>query len=173
MKVLKVAGYTIFALLAVIIIAGIFLDNALKGGKVYQAGSGLGSVTSLEIYKYRQEYYEKYADTFLMKYPQYQAPKDDPSTYMTSGYEFLNMTKFYFDKLPREIYCVQWQGIDVRMAYDIDNNEMIIENPRAKVYIDQVEKERMRKRLRTEVIDRMDSIIAASADKDSALLEQN
>ena len=82
------------------------------------------------------------------------------------------MTKFYFDKPPKEIYCVQWQGIDVRMAYDVDRNEMIIENPRNNVYIDKAEKERMSKRLRLEVIDKIDSIISKSPDRDSALLKQ-
>ena len=129
-------------------------------------------MTTVENYKYHQNFYEKYADTFLLKFPQYKIPNDDPSAYMTSGYEFLNMTKFYFDKSPKEIYCVQWQGIDVRMAYNVDRNEIIIENPRNNVYIAKSEKERMRRRLRTEVIDKIDSLIAYSLDKDSALLKQ-
>jgi hypothetical protein len=48
----------------------------------------LGSVTSVENYKYKQNYYEKYADSFLLKFPQYRVPKDDPSANMTSGYEY-------------------------------------------------------------------------------------
>jgi len=167
----KILGYISWTILIVIIIAAILLWRSCNNGDLYQAGSGLGSVTTVENYKYQQDFYEKYADTFLIKFPQYKVPKEDPSDYMTSGYEFLNMTKFYFDKPPKEIYCVQWQGIDVRMAYNVDKNEMIIENPRSKVLIDKTEKERMSKRLKTEVIDKIDSLIANSVDKDSALLK--
>jgi hypothetical protein len=168
----KILGYIVWTILIVILVFAILLWSACNNGGLYQAGSGLGSVTTVENYKYQQNFYEKYADSFLIKFPQYKIPKDDPSAYMTSGYEFLNMTKFYFDKSPKEIYCVQWQGIDVRMAYSVDRNEMIIENPRNKVYIDKSEKERMSKRLRTEVIDKIDSLIANSVDKDSALLKR-
>jgi hypothetical protein len=172
MKVAKILGFVALTISAIIVILFILFLRALTNGDLYQAGSGLGSVTTVENYKYEQNYYQKYADTFLLKFPQYQVPKNDPSATMTAGYEFLNMTKFYFNKWPREIYCVQWQGIDVRMAYNVDENEIIIENPRNNVYIDTAEKERMSKRLRTEVIDKIDSIIANSRDKDSALLKQ-
>ncbi|MBS1632289.1 MAG: hypothetical protein JST10_06910 [Bacteroidetes bacterium] len=168
----KILGYIGWTILIVITVFAILIWRACNNGDLYQAGSGLGSVTTVENYKYQQNFYEKYADSFLIKFPQYKVPKDDPSSYMTSGYEFLNMTKFYFDKSPKEIYCVQWQGIDVRMAYSVDRNEMIIENPRNNVYIDKSEKERMSKRLRTEVIDKIDSLIANSVDKDSALLKR-
>ncbi len=171
MTIGKILGYISLTVAIVFIVVAILFVRSCNNGDLYQAGSGLGSVATVDNYKYQQQYYEKYADTFLAEFPKYKVPKDDPSDYMTSGYEFLNMTKFYFDKTPREIYCVQWQGIDVRMAYNVDNNEMIIENPRDKVYIDKAEKERMSKRLRTEVIDKIDSIIAHSPDKDSALLK--
>ncbi len=166
----KVLSYIGLAILVIFIGLAILLVRACNNGDLFQAGSGLGSVTTIENYKYGQSYYEKYADTFLLKFPEYRVPADDPSAYMTSGYEFLNMTKFYFNKPPREIYCVQWQGIDVRMAYNVDRNEMIVENPRNNVYIDKSEKERMGNRLKTEVINKIDSIIAKSQDKDSALL---
>jgi len=171
MTIGKIFGYIGLTVLIVFIVLVIPFVRSCNNGDLYQAGSGLGSMTTVDNYKYQQQYYEKYADTFLAKFPEYRVPKDDPSAYMTSGYEFLNMTKFYFDKSPKEIYCVQWQGIDVRMAYNVDRNEMIIENPRDKVYIDKAEKERMSKRLRAEVIDKLDSIIANSPDKDSALLK--
>lgn len=167
----KILGYIGLTVLIVFIVLVILFVRSCNNGDLYQAGSGLGSVTTVDNYKYQQQYYKKYADTFLKIFPKYKISKDDPSAYMTSGYEFLNMTKFYFDKSPKEIFCVQWQGIDVRMAYNIDSNEMIIENPRDKVYIDKIEKERMSKRLRIEVIDKIDSIIANSVDKDSALLK--
>jgi hypothetical protein len=73
----------------------------VQNGDLYQAGSGLGSVTTVENYKYEQNYYQKYADTFLLKFPQYQVPKNDPSATMTSGYEFLNMTKLSFQQAGR------------------------------------------------------------------------
>lgn len=166
----KVLGYAGLIILVIILVVFILFVRACKNGDLYQAGSGLGSVTSVDNYKYQQQYYEKYADSFLLKFPQYRVPKDDPSANMTSGYEFLNLTKFYFATPPREIYCVQWQGIDVRMAYNIDRGEEIIENPRQNVYIDKKEKERMSERLRNEIIKKIDSLIANSKDKDSALI---
>ena len=169
MTIGKILGYIGLTILIVFVVFVILFARSCNNGGLYQAGSGLGSVTTIENYKYQQQYYEKYADTFLAKFPEYKVPNDDPSAHMTSGYKFLNMTKFYFDKSPKEIYCVQWQGIDVRMAYNVDRDEMIIENPRDKVYIDKKEKERISKRLRAEVIDKLDSIIANSVDKDSVL----
>jgi hypothetical protein len=167
-KVLGYSGLTVLIVFSFFIVQSIISCN---GGSLYQAGSGLGSVATVKNYKYGQRYYEKYADTFLLKFPKYRVPADDPSAPMTSGYEFLNMTKFYFDKPPREIYCVQWQGIDVRMVYNVDRNEMITENPRNNVLIDTLEKERMSRRLKTEIIDKIDSIIGSSIDRDSALLK--
>jgi len=161
---MRVIAFIALIFTATVIILFFLALRSLTNGSLYQAGSGLGSVASVENYKYDQDYYQKYADTFLLKFPQYQVPQNDPSASMTSGYEFLNMTKFYFNKPPREIYCVQWQGIDVRMAYNVDSYEMIIENPRNKVFIDKAEKERMSKRLRTEVIDKIDSLIARSVN---------
>jgi hypothetical protein len=169
----KIFSYIGLTVLLVLIVLVILFVRACNNGDFYQAGSGLGSVTTIEHHKYQGEYYEKYADSFLAKFPAYRVPKDDPSAYMTSGYEFLDMTKFYFDAPPREIYCVQWQGIDVRMVYDVDRNKMITENPRHDVYIDKAEKERMSKRLKAEVIDKIDSLISVSADRDSALLKFN
>ncbi|MCM5530246.1 hypothetical protein [Parasegetibacter sp. NRK P23] len=171
MTIGKILGYIGLTILIVFVVFVILFARSCNNGGLYQAGSGLGSVTTIENYRYQQQYYEKYADTFLAIFPEYKVPNDDPSAHMTSGYKFINMTKFYFDKSPKEIYCVQWQGIDVRMAYNVDRDEMIIENPRDKVYIDKTEKERMSKRLRAEVIDKLDSIIANSVDKDSVLLK--
>ena len=172
MTIGKIFGYIGLTILIVVIVSVILFVRSCNNGELYQAGSGLGSVTTVENYKYQQQYYGKYADTFLRIFPKYQVPKEDPSANMTSGYEFLSMTKFYFDTLPKEIYCVQWQGIDVRMAYNVDRNEMFIENPRNNIYVDKTEKDRMSKRLRIEVIDKIDSIIANSVDKDSALLKK-
>jgi hypothetical protein len=167
-KILSYIGWTI---LFVILVSIFLLWRACNNGDLYQAGSGLGSVTRIDKYKFKSTYYERYADTLLDKFPKYRVPNDDPSIYMTQGYEFLNMTKFYFDKSPKEIYCVQWQGIDVRMAYNIDSNKSIIENPRNNILVPTNEKERMRNRLQTEIIDKLDSLIENSVDKDSAILK--
>jgi hypothetical protein len=115
------------------IIVTILMEGCDCSG-IYQAGSGLGSVAEVENYKYKQSFYAKYADTFLQKFPQYRVPDNDPSADMTRGYEFLNMTKFYFDKNPKEIYCVQWQGISVRMAYSINRGSGDYRKSKAKCF---------------------------------------
>jgi hypothetical protein len=172
MTLTKIFGF--IALAFFIICAGlIFLFiKACNDGELFQAGSGLGSVTRIEKYKFKGNFYEKFSDSLFKKFPEYKVPKDDPSFYMTQGYEFLRMTKFYFDKSPKEIYCVQWeQGIDVRMAYNVDSNKTIIENYRNKQIIEKSDKERMKKRLKIEIIDKLDSLIENSTDRDSALLK--
>ena len=168
----KILSYIGLTILIVLFIGVILLWRACNNGELYQAGSGLGSLTHIDKYKFKSAYYKRYSDSLFNKFPKYVVPKDDPSFYMTQGYEFLNMTKFYFDKSPREIYCVQWeQGINVRMAYNVDSNNSIIENPRKNIIIPNFEKDRMRNRLRTEIIDKLDSLIENSADKDSAILK--
>src|SRR5258705_3525294 len=135
-----------------------------------EPGSGLGSVATLEHYTYEGKYYAKYADIFLLKFPQYKVPIEDTS--LASGYEFLNMTKFYFDKTPKEIYCVQWEGtgfIEVRLAYSIDKRKDIIENKRDNLFVDESEKQRIGNRLRHEIIDKIDSIINSSEDRQSVI----
>jgi transposase len=66
---------------------------------------------------------------------------------------------------------IRRQGIDVRIAYNVDRREVIIENPRHKIYIKESEKQRMSRRLRTEIIDKIDSLIEISKDKDSVALK--
>lgn len=167
----KILGYIGWPILIIIIVGIFLLWRACNSGDLYQAGSGLGSVTRIDKYKFKSSYYKRYSDSLFSKFPKYRVPNEDPSFYMTQGYEFLNMTKFYFDKSPKEIYCVQWQGIDVRMAYNVDRNKSIIENPRNNIFIPTSEKNRMRNRLQTEIIDKLDSLIENSADKDSAILK--
>ena len=130
-KILGYAALTVFIVTSVLIFLFI---RACNNGDLYQAGSGLGSVTRIDKYKFKSEFYEKFSDSLFSKFPEYKVPKDDPSLYMTQGYEFLGMTKFYFNKTPKEIYCVQWQGIDVRMAYNLEDNKEIIENLRNNVF---------------------------------------
>jgi hypothetical protein len=165
----RTIGLTILIIMAIIFIQ---LFRACHDGFGYRAGSGLGSLVDIGDEKYKDSYLKQYADTFLILYPQYKVPENDPAVYMTEGYEFLNMTKFYFDKEPRETYCVQWEGtgfISVRFAYNYESKEVVLENDRDKVFVDEHEKQRMTKRLRTEILDRIDSIIAKSADRDSAI----
>jgi hypothetical protein len=166
----KISGYTALTIFIVISVLFFLLIRACHNGDLYQAGSGLGSVTRIDKYKFKSEFYEKFSDSLLSKFPEYRVPKDDPSFYMTQGYEFLNMTKFYFNKTPKEIYCVQWQGIDVRMAFNVDDYKEVIENSRNNVFVPRDEKDRMRKRLQTEIIDKLDSMITNSVYKDSARL---
>jgi hypothetical protein len=148
-----------------------YIYRSFKTG--YQAGSGLGSVFDIGEQRHQHRYLRKYADTFLIAFPQYKVPDPDPSGYMTSGYEFLDMTKFYFDNAPREIFCIQWEGtgfVSARFAFNCETNQLVIENTRSKVYVDDSEKQRMEKRFRVEVLSRIDSLIAISADRDSAIL---
>jgi len=168
-KVFNIIGLTILTALIIIIISFV---RSCNSGFGYQAGSGLGSLVDIGGEKYKHSYLQKYADTFFLIYPQYKVPKSDPTTNMTSGYEFLNLTKFYFDTKPREIYCVQWEGtsfISVRFAYNYETGQEVLENTREKVYVDKMQKQRMTKRLRNEILDKIDSIISKSQDKDSAI----
>jgi hypothetical protein len=168
-KMKRIIGWTI------LIVVGIFVIQFIRScndGFGYRAGSGLGSLVDIGGEKYKHSYLRQYADTFFILYPQYKVPANDPTAYLTSGYEFLNLTKFYFDEEPREIYCVQWEGtgfISVRFAYSYATGKAVVENERDKVYVDEEDKQRMTKRLRTEILDRIDSIIDKSVDRDSAI----
>ncbi|HEX2534856.1 MAG TPA: hypothetical protein VHK69_14025 [Chitinophagaceae bacterium] len=137
----------------------------------YRAGSGLGSLADIGSSPYRHRYVQQYADSFLRKYPQYRIPGNDPTEDLTSGYDFLHLTKFYFSRPPREIYCVQWEGtgfISVRFAYDYATGRDISEHTEAGARVEEEEKERIKKRLQTEVLDRIDSMIARSKDSSAA-----
>jgi hypothetical protein len=158
-------------LIAVIALIIVFV-RACNNGFGYQAGSGLGSLADIGNEKYKHSFLKKYSDTFFVIYPEYRVPASDPTERMTSGYEFLDMTKFYFSETPKEIYCVQWEGtgfVSVRFAYNYETGVEVIENRREKVYVAEDEKERIAKRLRVEILDKIDSIIARSKDKDSAI----
>jgi hypothetical protein len=166
MKIFKYIG--LFALISIVIYAILFVRVWFG----YQAGSGLGSLVDIDSQKYQSRYLEKYADTFFSIYPQYKVPPIQANN-ITDGYEFLHLTSFYFDTKPREIYCIQWEGtgfISMRFAYNYETDRNVIENHRQKRYVDQNEKLRMEKRLITEVLNRIDSIIAKSKDRDSAIV---
>ena len=159
-----------FIFFAIVISAIVFLSKIKKSfdsGDFYQAGSGLGSVFDISKEKYKSQYLQKYADTFLRVYPHYKPTSADYATSMTSGYEFLDMTNIFFENYPMETYCVQWTGtgfISIRFAYNYEKNQAVIENTRENLTVPDNEKERMAKRFRSEVLDKMDSIISKSAD---------
>ena len=168
-------SYKKILLLIIIIGCTCFIIRFIKScnyGFGFQAGSGLGSLVDIGNEKYKSEYVKKYAEFFLKANPQYLTPKDDPANAMTSGYEFLEMTNIYFDKYPKEIYCVQWNGtgfISVRFAYNCETKEEVVENRRENVLIPDSTKERMTRRLRVEVLDKIDSIISKSKDSVNAI----
>lgn len=172
MTIGKILG---FIGLAILIAFGIFVFSFVRScnnGFGYQAGSGLGSLVDIDKEKYKSEYIEKYVDTFFKVYPQYLPTPGDLAQSMTSGYEFLNLTNIYFDKYPRETYCVQWSGtgfISVRFAYNYETREEVIENVRANSIVADSTKERMTKRLRFEVLDKIESIISKSKDSTIAI----
>jgi len=136
------------------------------------AGTGLGSIADIDSTKYKDEYYIKYADTFFKSFPEYKKPDSISGSNQASTYDFLNLTPFYFDKSPKEIYYVQWEGtgfISVRFGYNLDKQEEVFENPRNQTFIDEQEKLRIKQRFRHEILDKIDSLISVSKDKDSAI----
>jgi hypothetical protein len=167
MTKIKILGLVILVVFGSVAIFLIMFVKACNNGFGYQAGSGLGSLVDIDEEKYKSEYIEKYVDTFFKVYPRYKPQAGDLANSMTSGYEFLNLTNIYFDTYPRETYCVQWSGtgfISVRFAYDYEKGEEVIENSRANAIVADSIKQRMTKRLKTEVLSRIDSIISKSAD---------
>ena len=172
MKAIKILGLVVLVVFGAVAIALIIFVRACNDGFGYRAGSGLGSLVDIDGEKYKSEYLEKYVDTFFTAYPRYKPRSGDLTESMTSGYEFLNLTSIYFDSYPRETYCVQWSGtgfISVRFAYDYEKGEEVIENERANAMVADSIKQRMTKRLKTEVLSRIDSIISKSADSSIAI----
>jgi hypothetical protein len=138
----------------------------------YVAGTGLGSLADIDSSKYKSEYYIKYVDTFFKAFPQYKKPDSIFGGNQANNYNFLNLTAFYFNKVPKEIYYVQWEGtgfISVRFSYDLERQEEISEYPRDKSFVEQQEKNRIKNRFKKEVLDRIDSLINISKDRDSAI----
>ena len=169
MRVLKIFGVVLFSALCVFVFAFI---KSCNNGFGYKAGSGLGSLVDVGGEKYKSEYLQKNADTFFTIYPEYKPLAGDRTNEMTRGYEFLNLTSIYFKHYPTETYCVQWSGtgfISVRFAYSYERNEEVLENTRDNVIVPESEKERMTKRFKTEVLARIDSIIAKSKDSIMAI----
>lgn len=132
-------------------------------------GSGLGTLASIEHKTYNHKYIIKYADTLVSKEPQYQIP--DSLSHIDMGYDFLNLQPFYFESFPREILYIQWEGtgfIEIRMAYDLENNKKIIQNSRHNKLVPDSTKNRMKNRFVNEILIKIDSLISISDHKDSA-----
>lgn len=162
-------------ILAFVIIAIVWFFVELNRGFGYKAGSGLGSLVDIDNEKYKHEYVAKYLDSFFKVYPYCMRDSGDYIKPMIRGYEFLNLSNIYFRTHPRETYCVQWSGtgfISVRFAYDYENGIDVFENERAGALIADSVKQRMTTRLRTEVLDKIDSIIAKSADSTVAIYKR-
>jgi hypothetical protein len=142
----------------------------LMAGCLYQAGTGVGNVGDLRAGRYKLSYVQKYADTFFVLYPKYKLPDSIQGSGYASNYGFLNMTEFYFDTSPKEVYHVDWGTTSVRFAYNIEERKEIYCNHRGNIDISEIERERITARMHNEVILRIDSIINSSIDRDSALL---
>ena len=167
-KTFNYIGLTIVIAFLLVII---FLLKTCENEFGYQAGTGLGSIADIDSTKYKDEFYIKYVDSFFKLFPAYKKPDSIYGSNQASSYDFLHLTPFYFNKKPKEIYYVQWQGtgfISVRFGYNLDRHEEIFENPRNETDIDEQEKLRIKNRFRHEILDRIDSLISVSKDKDSA-----
>ena len=172
MRKTNLRKYFAWTVIVVVVAVMIMFAKACNNGFGYQAGSGLGSLADIDSTKYKDEYYIKYVDTFFKYFPNYKKPDTIYGSNQASSYNFLNLTPFYFDKTPREIYYVQWQGtgfISIRFGYDLIKQEEIFENPRNQKFIEEDDKLRIKKRFRLEILDKFDSLIGVSKDKDSAL----
>lgn len=176
MKKANIGGYIgITILLFVFGTVFYFIVSFVKScnnGFGVQPGSGIGSLANIEQGKYQDEYIEKYVDSFFKIYPQYKPVPGDLAKSMTSSYEFLKMTNFYFEKYPRETYCVQWRGtgfISIRFAYNYQKNEEVIDNSKANMQVSSDEKRRIKTRFTNEILNKIDSIISKSKDSSIAI----
>jgi hypothetical protein len=162
----KKLTYILWTLLIAIILFAIV--RAHNSGFGY-GRQGLGSIAYIDSTKYKDEYYIKYVDTFFKYFPTYKKPDSISGSILVSSYEFLNLTPFYFDKNPKEIYYVQLDGgIYVRFGFNIDKQEEVFENSN-NPSSDEQEKLRIKERFRHEILDKIDSLISVSKDKDSAI----
>ena len=153
----KKLTYTLLTLLIAIILFAIVrgYNSGFGYGK-----QGLGSIAYIDSTKYKDEYYIKYVDTFFKYFPTYKKPDSISGSILASSYEFLNLTPFYFDKKPKEIYYVQLDGgIYVRFGFNIDKQEEVFENSN-NPSSDEQEKLRIKERFRHEILDKIDSLIS-------------
>jgi hypothetical protein len=171
MSIFKIIGFSIAVVIGVALVFVFLFVRACNKGELYQAGSGVGSLVDIDKEKYQSDYLQKYADTFFKAYPKYKlSPEQEQLRHSTS--EVLDLTDIYFDEHPKEIYSVQWSGtgfISIRFAFDCENFQEITENTRLNSIIADSVKERIEKRFRKEVLNRIDSIISMSKDSTEAI----
>ena len=125
-------------------------------------GSGLGTNATIEVEGYKTEYRRQYGDTLLFLNPEMQVP--DSLDYLINGFEFLALQSFRLTTAPKEIYYIQWEGtgfIEIRMAYNYETENWISYDSTTSI--------RVKKRFQTEVLEKIDSLIQGSPDKDSAI----
>ncbi|MEO8769107.1 MAG: hypothetical protein ABI402_03450 [Ferruginibacter sp.] len=169
MKTGKIISYLGILFFVIFVIYIFLFIKSWNNGFGYKKGARLGALVNIEDEKYKSKYVQQYADSFFKVYPQYLPTPGDLAKTMTQGYEFIPLTNIYFDKYPRETYCVQWDGISIRFAYNYETSKEIITSATSKIAASITE--RMRKRLRTEVLDKIDSIISKSKDSVVAILK--
>lgn len=169
-RTLSYFGGLILVILA--LIAFVFVRTC-NNGFVYRAGSGVGSLVDIADEKYKCEYLQQYVDTFFGIYPQYKLPPGNSAESVIGDDNFMHLTTIYFDNSPRQTYFVQWCGtgfVSVRIAYDNQKKDFIVENIRENVVVTDSIKKAMTKRFKTEVLDKIDSIISTSKDSANAIL---
>jgi hypothetical protein len=133
-------------------------------------GSGLGSLADISDFKFKTPFYRKHTDSLLYYYPQFEMP--DSIRNLQNYHSHLNVSCFYFDNPPKEVYFVQWEGtgfISIRAGYNVTKQMHIIENERINLLVSDQEKNRIKKRFQNEILNKLDSLIDKSADKDSAI----
>ncbi len=139
------------------------LFSLITGCNWYGApGSGLGTNATVEVEKYKTEYRRKYGDSLKSIYPELQVPNSTNPIY--DGYEFLKLQAFQLNTPPKEIYYIQWEGtgfIEVRMAYNLEDNTWLNHNTTTS--------NRVKKRFKKEILNKIDSLITISPEKDSAI----
>ncbi|MCB9198140.1 MAG: hypothetical protein H6600_06760 [Flavobacteriales bacterium] len=125
----------------------------------YSPGSGLGTVATVDDFKYKDEYRRSFGDTLLKLNPDMVVP--DSLSHLASNYDFLNLQSFRFTKAPKEIYFIQWSGtgfIEVRMVYNYEKHEWLTDD----------ESTRVKQRFETEILNNIDSLIELSTIVDDA-----
>lgn len=171
MTIGKIIGYILLIVLGVCLVFVVLFVRSCNNGELYQAGSGVGSLADIDSEKYKSEYLQKYTDSFFKLYPRYKLSEEQQKQRASTS-EVLDLTNIYFPESPREIYSVQWSGtgfISVRFAYNCENSEEITENIRMNSIIADSVKERIAKRFRMEILDKIDSIISKSKDSTVAI----
>jgi hypothetical protein len=125
-------------------------------------GSGLGTVASIDAGTFNTNYRRQYGDSLIANNKRFQIP--DSLDFINVGYDFLNLQPYHLSSHPQEIYYIQWSGtgfIEVRIAYDVVNKQTI--------QADTATSNRIKNRFKNEILNKIDSLIEKSPDRDSAI----